>query len=335
MQYDVSICIPTYNRDKFLDELIASINDNLIDIDNFNIEIVISDNCSIDNTNNIVAKWKQIIPCKITYIVNDKNLGPDLNYLKAVNMANGKYCWLVGSDDLLKPNAIKELFQILFSNNGVDIFLFNRTACDLNMNIIEETKWLNVKNACKEFDLTISEHFIDYCNRAKYLGAFFSYLSSIIIKKEIWDKVSFDNAFNNTGYSHVYYILTMITRFNSKLLFLNKSLILFRSGNDYFSKDGFYRRVMLDFRGYIQLSKLIQINNRRLFLSVLKKEHGYLRVLKLFSQNLSEQEHEELYCILKEIGYNPCLLNVINMIANKKLVFFLLKIKKMLGIYRL
>ena len=81
---DLSICIPTYNRIKYLENclnsiLIASKKSNL------KIEVCISDNFSEENTNSVITKFKKKI--KIIFNQNEKNIGYGNNSLKSVSMA--------------------------------------------------------------------------------------------------------------------------------------------------------------------------------------------------------------------------------------------------------
>ena len=75
----LSICIPTYNREKYLQECLESI----IHQEGFNtedIEIVISDNASQDNTTQLVETYKAKYP-NIKYFRNVENIGAIRNVL--------------------------------------------------------------------------------------------------------------------------------------------------------------------------------------------------------------------------------------------------------------
>jgi glycosyltransferase involved in cell wall biosynthesis len=75
----LSICIPTYNREKYLQECLESI----VHQEGFNIndiEIVISDNASQDGTTKLVESFKQKYP-NIQYFRNAENIGAIRNVL--------------------------------------------------------------------------------------------------------------------------------------------------------------------------------------------------------------------------------------------------------------
>jgi len=107
----LSITIPTYNRAKYLDECLNSIYDQK-EV-NFNeIEIVVSDNNSSDETESVINKWKQKFSIFI-YKKNSVNLGPTRNIRNVLNLGRGDYIWLFGDDDIfLKDYAIKKILDI-------------------------------------------------------------------------------------------------------------------------------------------------------------------------------------------------------------------------------
>jgi glycosyltransferase involved in cell wall biosynthesis len=107
----LSICIPTYNREKYLEECLESI----IHQEWFSeegIEIIISDNASIDNTSGLVKKYQDQYP-NIKYFRNDENIGPLKNILKLPNYANGEYIWFLSDDDMMTDITIKTTIEVI------------------------------------------------------------------------------------------------------------------------------------------------------------------------------------------------------------------------------
>ena len=119
----LSICIPTYNRSEKLDNCLNSILISIQNTKERNFEICISDNCSSDNTEKIVKKYKNLF--EINYHKNNDNLGFAFNAKKVVRMAKGKFTWLIGDDDLILPNTIKVLMEILRNNENIEFFFVN------------------------------------------------------------------------------------------------------------------------------------------------------------------------------------------------------------------
>ena len=83
----------------------------------------VSDNCSTDETENVVRRAQESITIK--YQKNAKNLGIPKNVLNVVEMADGEFVWLIGDDDLLLPYAIEELFELIDKHQNVDFFYIN------------------------------------------------------------------------------------------------------------------------------------------------------------------------------------------------------------------
>jgi len=106
----LSICIPTFNRAKYLDRLLASISNASSELDG-RFEVCISDNCSDDDTPSVVKRWKRNLP--ITYSRNSGNIGFDANMVKVTKLARGDYIWFFGDDDVLADNALRGLVENL------------------------------------------------------------------------------------------------------------------------------------------------------------------------------------------------------------------------------
>lgn len=107
----LSIAIPTYNGVLHIQEALDSIISQLDDIDE-EVEIVISDNASTDQTPKIIREYQKIYPF-IKYFCNDENLGADRNFDLAVRSSKGMYVWLFSDDDILKSGAIKRVLEVL------------------------------------------------------------------------------------------------------------------------------------------------------------------------------------------------------------------------------
>jgi glycosyltransferase involved in cell wall biosynthesis len=97
----VSVCIPTYNRARKLQRAV----DALLASSYKNLEIIISDNASSDDTEIICAALAQS-DCRVRYFRHPENQGPTANFEYARSLATGKYFLWHGDDDYLDPNYI-------------------------------------------------------------------------------------------------------------------------------------------------------------------------------------------------------------------------------------
>ncbi len=325
----LSICIPTYNRERFLDEAIRSIVEQISPDMSNKVELCISDNASTDNTDFVVEKWKRISNISIIYNKNNENIGADRNFLKVIEIANGKYCWLLGSDDKIRKGAIKRILSEI--KNGYDIYLCNRIECDYEMNPLRRRYWLDKK--IKEdmvFELSDKGRFLKYLSLSEFLGAIFSYISSLIIKKENWDEVGFDESFVGTAYSHVYKIISIIhSKPICRLKYIVEPLVLNREGNDSFSEGGYISRVMLDIEGYIKIANYFFDKDREIkkyFLKVLHKEYPWYRIWKIFATCKVERgwNIDKIEYNFHTIGYNKFLLRLLKISGFRFYKFILL-----------
>ena len=128
----LSICIPTYNRASILNENLQIISEQLNETITNEVEIIVSDNCSPDNTREVAANMqKSGLP--IVYNRNAENIGADGNFLKCMIIASGKYVYLLGDDDFFAPNAISLLLDILRDHDYGLVYIDTRNNYDDNV----------------------------------------------------------------------------------------------------------------------------------------------------------------------------------------------------------
>lgn len=102
----VSVCVITYNSSKYVLETLDSIKDQTYQ----NIELIISDDCSKDNTIAICKGWieknkDRFVRTKL--IESEKNVGIPANCNRGFKEANGEWIKGIAGDDALYPNAIE------------------------------------------------------------------------------------------------------------------------------------------------------------------------------------------------------------------------------------
>ena len=125
----LTIGIPTFNRAVFLEELLGKI---VPACDQLGIGVLVSDNCSTDQTAKASDKFKKY-SC-FHYQKTPKNLGFDGNILELFNKARGEFLWLMGDDDYPDARQFKNLLELLTSNPNVGL-------CFLNYKSMELIKW--------------------------------------------------------------------------------------------------------------------------------------------------------------------------------------------------
>lgn len=118
----VSILIPVYNRESIIAETIQS----ALDQTHKNIEVVIVDNASTDNTWQVIQTFAEQ-DSRIKTFRNESNLGPVRNWLRCVEEATGEYGKILWSDDLIASHFITKTLPLFndevgFVYTGANIF---------------------------------------------------------------------------------------------------------------------------------------------------------------------------------------------------------------------
>lgn len=126
----VSIIMPSWNTAKFIGETIQSVKNQTYT----NWELLIVDDCSTDNTDEIVASFKDD---RIRYFHNEKNSGAALTRNKALREAKGEWIAFLDSDDLWAPTKLEHQINFM-KKNGYSLSFTEYEKID------EESKPLNI-----------------------------------------------------------------------------------------------------------------------------------------------------------------------------------------------
>lgn len=109
----LSICIPTYNRVHYLKECLDCIVCQFKDKKVYNqVEMVISDNASKDDTQKLVEEYQKDFS-NIRYFRNSDNLGFDRNVDSVITKSGGNFCWTMSDDDIMKKSALSFILDVI------------------------------------------------------------------------------------------------------------------------------------------------------------------------------------------------------------------------------
>ena len=108
----LSICVPTFNRDLILKDCL----ENILLSKSQNIEIIISDNGSTDDTEQVVKSFNDI---RLTYYKNQINLGYDLNIINLIKKARGKFIFFISDEDKINVSGINWIIDVISKNEDV------------------------------------------------------------------------------------------------------------------------------------------------------------------------------------------------------------------------
>lgn len=108
----LTIAIPTYNRAGYLAMNLAQLRSQLPAVQPGSVEIIVSDNCSTDDTSAVVERAIHD-GIDVRYVRNERNLGWALNFAQSFERSSGRYVLLLGDDDLLIDGALRLLMDRL------------------------------------------------------------------------------------------------------------------------------------------------------------------------------------------------------------------------------
>lgn len=127
----ISVVIPNYNNGKYLSECIESV----LSQSYANKEIIIIDDCSTDNSREIITRYAVVKENNIQPIFNKKNLGISGNRHKGIKAARGKYITTLDSDDMFDSSfKLEKEYELIkkFESQGEDVIAFSNIRLVFN-----------------------------------------------------------------------------------------------------------------------------------------------------------------------------------------------------------
>lgn len=217
----LSICIATMNRPALLDETLASLQADL----DLRTELVIVDGSVDQKSAEVVKKWQPILPA-ITYYSAPPQ-GVDQDYSLSVQLARGKYCWLMTDDDLLVEGAVKTILDVI--SHDYPLIIINASVFNVDFSECIQTTLLEIKNN-QEYQPSEFEAFFE--DTAAYL----SFIGGVIIRRDIWNS-RLAAPYFGTEFVHVGIIFQQA--FSEPIFVIARPLIKIRYGNALWSHRAF------------------------------------------------------------------------------------------------
>lgn len=199
--FKITVIIPTFNREDFIDDCINSI----LNTNDTNIEIIIVDNNSIDKTKLKLKKYKTDQRFKIFF--NKENLERSYSRNVGLENATGKFVTLLDSDDKLKKNIFSEFRSYYKKNDKYNIYYSN-------FNIYDP---ITKKNK-------MSSNNFDYLSLMNLSNG--NYLSNICVffKNNLSKTILYDESSDIIGIEDYDFNLRIINKFGIAKKFSNLSL---------------------------------------------------------------------------------------------------------------
>ena len=129
----VSVCIPTFNQERFLQETLESV----IQQSYTDFEVLVIDDCSTDRTGEIAQAYATQDP-RFRFLANSTNLGMVLNWNRCLEMAQGTYVkFLFGDDLLISSDTLGRMVAILDEERDVSLVASARVVIDEESRVVE------------------------------------------------------------------------------------------------------------------------------------------------------------------------------------------------------
>jgi len=207
LENKLDICLITYNRSKFVyDTLVQFVNSPFK-----NCRITVLDNCSTDNTN--------VICCKLTnsfknfrYIKNKFNISGDANYLRAIEVSDKLYTWVICDDDFYDFSDCNDVIEAIDSEKYDIISVGSDAQYDWERGLITTPKELIDK-------------------KARFFSSY-TYFPSMIIKNRLFDSECAIKAFKTLGdYAPNFPFLYKAYENNFSIFTSKKNIVLHNVGD--------------------------------------------------------------------------------------------------------
>jgi abequosyltransferase len=275
----LSVCIPTYNFGRFIGETLDSV---IRQVPPEGVEILIVDGASTDDTEEEVRKRQERFPA-LRYHRLEMRGGIDRDMAKSVGLARGEYVWLFSADDWMAEGALGRVLDEI--RLGLDLYLCGFTLCDFEMRQQKQHPILDAPDG-SVYDLGDPRDRRVYFERGLTTTAFFSFMSSLVVRKEKWDSARMDGTFVGSCWDHVARLFRLIPC-DLRVKYLSGTYLLKRDDNDSFSERGIARRVGIAIEGYHRLANAFfgkESAEARHIRRVLKNEYPLLNLLYIKSR---------------------------------------------------
>lgn len=203
----ISICIPQYNRINFLLKNLKIITKQSYD----NVEVIVSDDCSTDNTEIEILALQETYRYPLIYKRNNTNLGYDRNLRQSIELSSGDYCFILGNDDsLCEENDLQFLVNFLKENNLPDIGFCNYVEENNRSQIYERATQTAVLGS--GYQLALKQ----FSN--------FSFVAGLIFKRNTFLQYN-TGRFDGSIYSQIY-LGSLIIAAGNRLFTIQRTLVL-------------------------------------------------------------------------------------------------------------
>jgi glycosyltransferase involved in cell wall biosynthesis len=283
----LSIAIPTFNRAEFLRQNLIELQRQILLLDQ-PVEVVISDNASTDNSENIVQEFLNE-KISFRYLRNSTNLGMDINVDLAIRACRGEYVLLLGDDDLLESNAIEKILNCLHKYPDLGMIYMNFRVYDRNLE--NEINFRDLAFDPVEKD----SYFPDGIYVMEKTNKIFAALSGGVYLRELWLNAQ-PKRFWGTIFIHVGVTLDILCRVRAPAYIFKTPLFKYRLNDSSPGKIKPYDEI---FQVSFGLLKIIVVHKK--YLSAITYRVMYNKELSWARKNIFGAKARESVKIIKTL----------------------------------
>jgi alpha-1,3-rhamnosyltransferase len=216
----VSVIIPAYNHESYVKEAVLSVVNQTYGYEN--IQLIVADDCSKDNTPAILTELQCEYGFKL--IIHKQNQGISATLNEMISFSEGEFIVGFASDDVLILNRIEIQVDILKRNPDIDILLGDGILINENSTQISEYK------------IDTAEAFTSYSFDELFLLQYPGFVSgTFIIRRELYQRIgTYDSNFKIEDY----YFWLKAAYNNAKIVKCNRPLLYYRVHQNSVSFDG-------------------------------------------------------------------------------------------------
>ena len=276
---DLSVIIPCYNVEEYVEDCIKSVLKNKVP----NMEIILVNDGSPDNSLEILRRYEKKYPDLIK-VLDQKNQGLSMGRNNGVKIAKGRYIAFVDSDDSIEPGMYKAMLKKAKEKD------FDVVACGVNIIYPDHTD--KVLSGLKE-DLFTNEDIKNDFNN------WYTVAWNKIYKRELFDKVQFKKGVWYEDVEFLYKLLPYINSIGRVDEYYNNYMQ--REGSITYTYNEKLYHIIDNFDGLVEFYKKNKFYDKYHD----ELEYGYVRYLfatfmKRLSKAKDKKKYNEGYKVVKE-----------------------------------
>lgn len=305
-KYDVSIIVPVYNVENFIEKCATS----LMKQDYERIEFIFVNDCTPDKSMEILQQTLNKYPNRkddVKIIKNQQNSGSSITRQNGLNIASGEYVLFIDSDDWIEPDMVSKMYKKAKDNNA-DIVCCDMVLHYKNRQVYKKNNHKKIKKGYELKDLVV--------------GHILPSMPNKLIKKELFNDVIFPKF----QFGEDSYIMTQLFYFAKNITYISEPLFHYNKLNGSSLSTDISEKTLADIKDmYFSICEFLR--NKGIYCELIKYhrirlisvvfynlDNNFIKHLKdidkksakfwLVLQNDKFSLLQKLVCLLPFIGFN-------------------------------